>query len=369
MTAVTAGKELAGYFRAILPHPHRPPMSELAVKPPRMAATARPKVASAIWWNWFNSLVLAGMLTLVGMTLAYIIGWAIDVYMANELAPPSKAPGLFLVSNWGIAAALLLALFGTVMTIRALMVGDVVLSRILGAREVSESEEPKLHEAAKRVAAAAGIVKPRLVLIDSPAMNAFAAGRGEHHATVGVTRGLLDSLEPHELEGVLGHEIGHICNRDVIYADVVALCLGLIVILREIAGTTARVGVRLGTSRSSSSSKKDGGGGAAALIAIAVLVLAAVVAPLCAQLVQMAISRQREYGADAAAAYLCGSPAGLIGALRKIDACNQKLEVNAAVQHVFIVNPLRRYKENAGGLMSTHPATSLRIARLADLAR
>jgi heat shock protein HtpX len=342
-------------------------MSELAVKPPRLAAVARPKVASAIWWNWFNSLLLAGMLTLVGMALAYIIGWAIDVYVANELAPSSKAPGLFFVSNWGIAAALLLALFGSVMTIRALMVGDVVLSRILGAREVSESEEPKLHEAAKRVAAAAGIVKPRLVVIDSPAMNAFAAGRGEQHATVGVTRGLLDALEPHELEGVLGHEIGHVCNRDVIYADVVALCLGLIVILREIAGTTARVGARLGTSKSSSSSKK-GGGGAAALIAIAVLVLAAVVAPLMAQLVQMAISRQREYGADAAGAFLCGSPDGLASALRKIDRCKDKLAVNQAVQHVFIVNPLKRFKESAGALMSTHPATSLRIERLKALA-
>jgi heat shock protein HtpX len=341
-------------------------MSEIAVKPPRLAATARHKVASAVWWNWINSLFLAGLLTLIGMTLAYIIGWAIDVYLSNEAARSGKEPGLFLVSNWGIAAALLAALFGTIMTIRALMVGDEVLSRILGAREVSESEEPALHAAAKRVADAAGMIKPRLVVIDSPAMNAFAAGRSEHHATVGVTRGLLDALEPHELEGVLGHEIGHIANRDVVYADVVALCLGLIVIMREIAGTTARIGARLGSSKSSSSSKK-GGGGAAAIIAIAVLVVAAVIAPLMAQLVQMAISRQREYGADAAGAYLCGSPDGLASALRKIDRCKEKLAVNQAVQHVFIVNPLKRFKESAGALMSTHPATSLRIARLKEL--
>jgi heat shock protein HtpX len=341
-------------------------MSEIAVKPPRLAATARHKVASAVWWNWINSLFLAGLLTLIGMTLAYIIGWAIDVYLSNEAAPSGREPGLFLVSNWGIAAALLAALFGTIMTIRALMVGDEVLSRILGAREVSESEEPALHAAARRVADAAGMIKPRLVVIDSPAMNAFAAGRSEHHATVGVTRGLLDALEPHELEGVLGHEIGHIANRDVVYADVVALCLGLIVIMREIAGTTARIGARLGSSKSSSSSKK-GGGGAAAIIAIAVLVVAAVIAPLMAQLVQMAISRQREYGADAAGAYLCGSPDGLASALRKIDRCKEKLAVNQAVQHVFIVNPLKRFKESAGALMSTHPATSLRIARLKEL--
>jgi len=341
-------------------------MSDVAAQPVSPAATVRAKVASAIWWNWINSIVLAAMLTLVGMALAYAVGWAIDVYLANESAPSGKAPGLFLISNWGIAVALLAALFGTIMTVRALMVGDEVLSRIVGAREVSESEEPVLHAAAARVAKAAGIVKPRLVVIDSPALNAFAAGRDEFHATVGVTRGLLDALEPHELEGVLGHEIGHVVNRDVVYADVVALCVGLIVILKDMAGTTARVGARLGTGRSSSSSKRGGGG--AALIAIVVLVVAAIVAPLCARLVQMAISRQREYGADAAAAYLCGTPDGLVGALRKIDASKEKLAVNAAVQHVFIVNPLKRYKESSSALMSTHPATSLRIRRLKDLA-
>jgi heat shock protein HtpX len=136
--------------------------------------------------------------------------------------------------------------------------------------------------------------------------------------------------------------------------------------LKDLAGTTARVGARLGTGRSSSSSSKKGGG--AAVIAIAVLVVAAIVAPLCAQLVQMAISRQREYGADAAGAYLAGSPDGLASALRKIDACKEKLAVNQAVQHVFIVNPLKRFKESAGALMSTHPATSLRIRRLKELA-
>jgi len=343
-------------------------MNEIALKPPRLAATARPKVASAIYWNWINSLILAGLLTLVGMTLAYVIGWAADVYIANDMARPGKEPGLFFVSNWGIAAALACALFGTVMTIRALIAGDEVMTRILGAREVSESEEPGFHAAARRLADAAGIVKPRLVVIESAAMNAFAAGRSEHHATVGVTRGLPDALEPHELEGVLGHEIGHICNRDIIYADIVALCLGLILIMRQIASTTARIGSKVSSSSSSSSSKKSGGGGAAMAIAIVVLILAAAVAPLFAQLVQMAISRQREYGADAAGAYLSGSPDGLVSALQKIDRCKVKLEVNQAVQHVFIVNPLKRVKESAGALMSTHPATSLRVARLKALA-
>ncbi|MBL8662360.1 MAG: M48 family metalloprotease [Candidatus Odyssella sp.] len=341
-------------------------MSETAARPKRLAATARHRVASAIWWNWINSMALCAALTLVGGALAYVVGWAIDVYLSNDMAPSGKAPGLFLVSNWGFAAALLTAVVGAALAIRALVVGDVVMARILGAREVSESEEPKLHEAARRVADAAGIPKPRLVVIEGPAMNAFAAGRDEFHATVGVTRGLLDALEPHELEGVLGHEIGHICNHDIVYADIVALCLGLIVILREIAGATARIGAEAKSSRSSrSGDKKDGGG--AAIVAIAVLVVTAVLAPLLAQLVQMAISRQREYGADAAGAYLAGSPDGLASALAKIEKCKEKLAVNRAVQHVFIVNPLKRFKEDAGALMSTHPATSLRVARLKEL--
>lgn len=346
------------------------PETQLSPAGPRPAApqkASREKVYSAIWWNWINSLILAALLTLIGMGFAYIVGWAIDIWISNESAPSGREPGLFLVSNWGIAAALAMALFGTVMTVRALMVGDEVMARIVGARQVSESEEPRLHAAAARVAAAAGIIKPRLVVIESKAMNAFAAGRDELHATVGVTRGLLDALTPEELEGVIGHEVGHIANRDVIYADVVALCLGLILILREIAGTTARVGARIGSSSSSSSSGKKSGGGAA-LIAIAVLIVAAIVAPLCAKLVQMAVSRQREYGADAASAYLCGTPDHLAAALAKIEASPEALKVNDAVQHVFIVNPLRKYAEGAGALMSTHPATSLRIERLKALA-
>jgi len=346
-----------------------PTMTDDTAKPARRAPVARVRVASAIWWNWIISIVLATLLTTIGMSLAYVIGWAFDIYVSNDNAPAGKAPGIFLLSYWGIAAALMAALWGAYMTIRAMTRGDVVLSRILGAREVSEREEPKFHESAARVAKAAGMRKPRLVLIDSKALNAFAAGRDELHATVGVTRGLLDSLEPHELDGVLGHEMGHILNRDVIYADVVALCVGLIILLKEMAGATARVGADLATTRSSSSSSSSGkkGGGGAAIFAIGVLIVAAVLAPICAQLVQMAISRQREYGADAAAAYLCGSPDGLAAALAKIDGSAETLDVNAAVQHVFIVNPLRRYAESAGALMSTHPATSLRIARLKEL--
>src|SRR5258706_10390406 len=112
-------------------------MSDLAANRLRLAPVAREKVVSAIWWNWINSLGLAALLTLIGMSLAYAIGWAADVYLANEMAPKGREPGLFLVSNWGIAAALLAALFGTIMTFRALMKGDEVLSRIVNAREVS----------------------------------------------------------------------------------------------------------------------------------------------------------------------------------------------------------------------------------------
>jgi heat shock protein HtpX len=208
------------------------------------------------------------------------------------------------------------------------------------------------------------VVKPRLVIIESPALNAFAAGREPAYATVGVTRGLVDALAPDELDAVIAHEMSHVLSRDVVYGDVVALLVGVTVFLRDNALGLLRQGARLGGS--SRSSKKEGGG--AVLIAIAVLVVVALLAPIFAQLVAIAVSRNREYAADAGAALLCGSPDGLARALAKIDACAEKLEVSAALQHIFIVNPLRRYDEASKALLSTHPPTEARIARLKALA-
>jgi heat shock protein HtpX len=329
------------------------------------AIVDRNKVAAALRRNWTASIVLAAAMTLIGAVVGYTAGWAADVVVANEFSTRGRAPGLFWYSNWGVAGALALLLFGTVMCGRALVFGDSIIARWVGGHEAREVEMPGLHAAMAKVARAAGEAKPRLVVIDSEAMNAFAAGRDPLHGTIGVTTGLLNGLAPDELEAVLGHEMTHLVNRDVVYADIVAIAVGLTVMLRDLSLAVLRNTGR-GSSRSRSKSSKDGGG--AALIAIAILVVVLVVAPLMAKLVQIAISREREYAADAGGAFLAGSPDPLIRALHKIQSCKERLEVSHAVQHVFIVNPLRNFKEKSGALLSTHPATSLRIKRLKSLA-
>ncbi len=324
-------------------------------------------VAAALRRNWTASIVLATVLTLIGGVVGYTAGWAADVVWANEVSTRGHRPGLFWYSNWGVAGALAFLLFGAAMCGRALVFGNSIIARWVHGREVHEDEMPSLHAALDRVARAAGEAKPRLVVIDSPALNAFAAGRDSLHGTIGVTAGLVEQLAPDELEAVLGHEMTHLVNRDVVYADIVAIAVGFTVMLRDVSFGVLR---NLGSGRSSSSSSsrsksKDGGG--AALIALAILALVLVIAPLMAQLVQIAISREREYAADAGGAYLAGSADPLIRALGKIQDCKERLTVSSAVQHVFIVNPLRNYREKASALLSTHPATSSRIKRLMSL--
>ena len=241
---------------------------------------------------------------------------------------------------------------GWLIRVASLLIGSVTTA----------AEAPALHEAAERVARRAGVIKPRLAVIDSPALNAFAAGRDPAHATIGVTQGLLDTLAPDELEGVVAHEMSHVLTRDVVYGDVVALLVGVTVFLRDNALGAVRQGARLG----GRSRSKEGGG--AILIALLVLVVVALVAPVFAQLVSVAIARNREYTADAGAALLAGSPDGLARALGKIEACREKLEVSAALQHIFIVNPLRHITEASSAVFSTHPPTDRRIERLRALA-
>jgi heat shock protein HtpX len=331
---------------------------------PLPLAIDRRRAARRLRANWIGAIALAGVLTLIGAVLGYAILWAADIYFANDSAPAGKAPGLFWWSYLGLAGALLTGGISVALSVRAIMTGDARIERLVAGHPVSARDAPALHEAARRVAAAAGVVKPRLVVIESKALNAFAAGRDPAYATVGVTRGLVEALAPDELEGVIAHEMSHVLARDVVYGDVVALLVGVTVFLRDNALGVLRQGARLGGS--SRSGKKEGGG--AILIAVAVLVVVALLAPLFAQLVAIAVSRNREYAADAGAAVLCGSPDGLCRALAKIDACAEKLEVSAALQHIFIVNPLRRYDETSKALLSTHPPTEARIARLKALA-
>ncbi len=231
--------------------------------------------------------------------------------------------------------------------------GDIAL-RMAGAREVSEEEAPELHSLVAEVATYARLPKPRVAIIESPSPNAFATGRNANHAVVAVTTGILGILSRDELEGVLAHELGHVRNHDILISSVAATIAGAITLLAHAAQWALIFG---------------GFGGRddedynpfAALLMI-------VLAPLAAALIQLAISRSREYGADETGARIIGNPDALARALEKLEQAStvRPLPVNPSVAHMFIVNPLKGV--NFSGLFSTHPPLEERIRRLRSLA-
>jgi heat shock protein HtpX len=210
---------------------------------------------------------------------------------------------------------------------------------------------------------AAGLPKPRILVIETEVPNAFATGMRPSRAAIGVTRGLLQTLSRSELQGVIGHEMGHIANLDTRYMTAVGVTVGLIAMISEIALRSLRWGA-MGRSRSSSSEKKGGG----QMILIIILVVFAILAPIAAKLVQFAVSRQREYLADATSVQFTRNPEGLVGALQKLtEAAKPFPGVSGATQHLFIVNPIRQFTSRTWALFATHPALEDRIKRLRNL--
>ena len=228
--------------------------------------------------------------------------------------------------------------------------GDIAL-RMVGAREVSEQEAPELHQLVAELATYARLPKPRVAIIDNPSPNAFATGRDANHAVVAVTTGILGILNRDELAGVLAHELGHVRNHDILISSVAATIAGAITMLAQAAQWAMLFG-GFGGSRDDEDTNPF-----AALLMI-------IVAPIAATLIQLAISRSREYAADDTGARLHGNPESLARALEKLEAATsvRPLPVNPAVAHMFIVNPLKGM--NFAGLFSTHPPLEERIRRL-----
>jgi heat shock protein HtpX len=228
--------------------------------------------------------------------------------------------------------------------------GDIAL-RMAGAREVSEQEAPELHQLVAELATYARLPKPRVAIIDSPSPNAFATGRDANHAVVAVTTGILGILNRDELAGVLAHELGHVRNHDILISSIAATIAGAITMLAQ-AAQWAMIFGGFGGSRDDEDNNPF-----AALLMI-------IVAPIAATLIQLAISRSREYAADDTGARLHGNPESLARALEKLELATsvRPLPVNPAVAHMFIVNPLKGV--NFAGLFSTHPPIEERIRRL-----
>jgi len=238
-----------------------------------------------------------------------------------------------------------------VMNFASYWFSDKIVLAVYGAKPIEESQAPRLYTIVRRLATRAGIPMPRVYLIPNDTPNAFATGRNPQHAAVAVTEGIVRILDEDELEGVLAHELAHVANRDVLISTVAATLAGAITYLAHMAQWAAIFGGRRGDD-------EEGGTNPIAAIALAIL------APIAAMLVQMAVSRAREYQADASGARFAGHTAGLVNALRKLEMANQVAPMHAspATAHLFIVNPLSG--QSLMQLFSTHPPLEERIARL-----
>ena len=244
-------------------------------------------------------------------------------------------------------------LFAGLMNFASYWWSDRIVLWMYGAQEVTEAQAPQFHALVRRLAQGAGLPMPRVFIIPTDTPNAFATGRNPQHAAVAATQGILRILTPDELEGVMAHELGHVLHRDILISSIAATLAGAIMILARMAQWAAFFG-----GGRSSEDDEGGAGGILGLVALAV------VAPLAAMLIQMAISRAREYLADAAGAKISRKPQALADALEKLErgATTLPMQANPATAHMFIVNPLRG--SSVLRLFSTHPPVAERVARL-----
>jgi len=260
------------------------------------------------------------------------------------------------VTTGAIVLALLLS-------VGSYFAGDKLVLATSGAREVSQQSAPQLMNVVQEMALAAGVPLPKVYIIDDTAPNAFATGRDPNHASVAITTGLLQKLDREELQGVIGHELSHVRNFDIRFALLVAVLVGSIALLADffLRFTFWGGGRRGGGDR-------DRGGGALIAIVYVIAIVLAIIAPFIARMVQLAVSRQREYLADASSVELTRNPHGLEQALAKIASDKEVLEVaNRATQHLYFTNPIKKFEERSSSMFSTHPAIVDRINRLRQL--
>jgi heat shock protein HtpX len=288
------------------------------------------------------------LLVLAALVFLGLIGYAIGVVFGTGPA--------------GLVIALAVAVF---LSIGSYLYGDRVVLASTRAREVTPEGQPRLHNIVEGLAIAAGVPKPRVYVVPEQAPNAFATGRNPEHSSIAVTEGLLATMNRVELEGVIGHEMSHILDRDILVGTVVATLVGAAVLLSEFfmrswwwGGFRGRRG-------------NDSGGGPAELIVFAIGFVLLILAPIAGQVIRLAVSRNREYLADAQGALLTRYPPGLIGALRKLKAAPTAMRsANNATAHLWLNQPSRFEGERTGALerlFSTHPPIDERIRRLEEM--
>jgi heat shock protein HtpX len=286
--------------------------------------------------SWFLMIVIVLLL----LALGFVIG--IAVYR-------DYTGGLGFLGVFGVVAIIwsLIGYYG----------GAGMALAVSGAKEVTHEQEPQLWNVVEEMSVAAGLPMPKVYVIESDAANAFATGRDPQHAAVAATRGLMERLNREELQGVVGHEMSHVRNYDIRFATLIGIMVGVIALAADFF---LRWGFFFGGGRRGGN--RDSGGAGAIIFLVAIVF--AILAPFFAYMVQFAISRRREYLADASGVELTRNPTGLASALEKIAADPVPLKTaNRATAHLFIANPLRKEREKAG-LFDTHPPIRERIARL-----
>jgi len=298
--------------------------------------------------NKRNSALLIALFTLFFIGVGLLIGavwsggyWPMTVLIAAIAA--GVAFGLTLASYYGGSSAIL---------------------GMSKARQITKADDPQLFNVVEELCLAGGLVTPRIYLIDDTAMNAFATGRDPAHASVAITTGLRQKLTRDELQGVMSHELSHVRHYDIRYAMLVAVMVGVLVMLCDVFLRSVIWG---GAGRSRRRRGSREGGGAQAILLILALVLA-ILAPILARIIQMALSRQREYLADAGSVALTRNPDGLATALAKLDGDPEVLEVaNRATAPLYIVHPIKKFEARAKSIYATHPPIKDRIERLRRL--
>ena len=258
----------------------------------------------------------------------------------------------------GSLAFILAVIIAVALTFGSYYASDKIVLAISKAKPVEKKDYPHLYNVVEGLAIAGGLPKPRCYIIDDTAPNAFASGRNPKNSVIVVTKGLLQKLNRAELEGVIAHEMAHIKNYDILVMTLTVVMVGVVVLLSDWILHSFIWG---GGKRRRSS---KGSGNAGAILVVVGLVLA-ILSPLIAQLIRLAISRKREFLADANGAFLTRYPPGLASALRKLDADKEPLEVaNKATAHLYIVNPLKDIKGVVNKMYSTHPPIEERVAAL-----
>ncbi len=301
--------------------------------------------------NRRNTMLLLVALTALAAIVGYVIGWLLEGE-ASDTVP--------LLSQAGLVGAVLMAVVSVGWSTISLAFGDKLVLSMANAKEIDKAQAPQLYNVVEEMAIAAGVPMPRVMVLETDALNAFATGNRVGHGTIVVTRGLLDTLTRDELQGVVAHEMSHLANLDTRYMVVVGVTVGLIALVCDMLLRTTMWG---GSGRSSSDKKGNSGG-----LLIILLIVVAIFAPLAAKAVQMAVSRQREYLADATSVQFTRNPNGLISALGKLaDKAAPFPGVSRATQHLFIVNPVQTFTSRSSALLATHPDIADRIARLRNL--